>query len=277
MSDTPQNEEVVADEFIEQNDDIEINDSELESETSEHVQAESNEQVEVEVDEAELAKQKANEAFSKQYGQLKQAERERDALKAKQEEFERQERARQEALIGNIPPMPDAFDDDYDEKVKLRDAALDARARFNERNQFAQQQQQQQKQIAEQAKQEQLTKSMASYSSKAIELGIKPEELQAAGSKVATYGLSDDLVIHILNDSEGALITKHLAANPHDGYELVNMSPYSAGIFLGEIKAKASSLKPKTSGAPAPAKRLSGQGANPELGKYKYLDGATFE
>lgn len=269
MSDTPQNDEVINEEV---NTEAEINDSVLESDTSDQVQDESNEQV----DEVELAKQKANEAFNKQYGQLKQAERERDALKAKQEEFERAERERQAAAIGDIPPMPDAFDDDYEIKVKQRDEALIAQANYNAQNQTYLQQQQFQQQQEAQAKQQKIQESMVSYSNKATELGIKQEELQAAASTVANYGLSDDLVMHILADSDGPLITKHLAANPQEGYQLASMSPYAVGSFLDGIKAKASVLKPKTSSAPKPVNNLQGNGVDPELGRYKNIKGATF-
>ena len=61
MSDTPQNDEVV-----------ETNDSIPASDTGEQVQAESEV---VQVDEVAEAKQKANDAFNKQYGEKKQLER----------------------------------------------------------------------------------------------------------------------------------------------------------------------------------------------------------
>ena len=89
--------------------------------------------------------------------------------------------------------------------------------------------------------------------------------------------LSDDLVMHILADNDGPLITKHLAANPQDGYELASMSPYSVGQFLDGIKTKASALKPKTSSTPAPATNLQGNGVDPEAGKYSHIKGAKFE
>jgi hypothetical protein len=82
--------------------------------------------------------------------------------------------------------------------------------------------------------------------------------------------------MHILGDSDGPLITKHLAANPQDGYDLASMSPYSVGQFLDGIKTKASALKPKTSNAPSPATNLQGNGVDPELGKYKNLKGTKF-
>jgi hypothetical protein len=270
MSDTPQNDSVGS-EVIEQQ--VEINDSILASETGEQVQAESNGQV----DEAELAKQKSNEAFNKQYGQLKQAERDNAASAARIAELEKADRERQAAAVGEIPPMPDAFDDDFDAKIKQRDEAIIAQANFNNSNQIYLQQQQNQQQLAQQQKQEQIQQSMQSYSSKALELGIKQDELQAAGSAVAQYGLSDDLVMHILGDADGPLITKHLAANPQEGFELAQMSPFAVGSKLDSIRAKAAALKPKQSNTPDPATNLQGNGADPEAGKYKHIKGAKFE
>lgn len=233
------------------------------------------------VDEDVEAKIANNEAIqkriNKEHFEKQQAKREAAEYKQKLEAYEEQQREQMAAQVGNIPPMPDAFDDDYEEKVKKRDEALVAQANFNAQNQAYLQQQQFNQQQEAQAKAEKLQKSMVSYSSKATELGIKQEELQAAGNTVAQYGLSDDLVMYILADSDGPLITKHLAANPQEGFELANMSPYGVGQFLDGIKQKASALKPKTSKAPKPATNLTGNGVDAEAGKYKNLSGTKYE
>ena len=173
MSD-PQNDSVES-EIIEQPV-IETNDSVPHSEGGEQVQAESD----VQVDEVELAKQKANEAFNKQYGEKKQLERDLAAQAAKVAQFEQAERERQAAQVGNIPEMPDAFDDDYEAKVKARDEAIIANTNYHAQNQAYLQQEQFNQQQAAQAKQVKVQESMASYSQKATELGIKQEELQSA-------------------------------------------------------------------------------------------------
>jgi len=270
MSDTPQNDDVVIEEG---NAVIEINDSVLESDTSNQVQDESNEQV----DEVKVAQDKANAAFNKQYGQLKQGERDLATANDQLAKFQQADRDRQAAQVGEIPAMPDAFDDDFDAKVKQRDDALIAQANFNAQNNAYLQQEQFSQQQAAQVKAAKVQESMASYSQKATELGIKQEELQAAGEQVATYNLSQDLVMHILADSDGPLITKHLAANPQDGYQLASMSPFAVGQFLDNIKTKASALKPKTSNAPAPGTNLNGQGVNLEDSQYKYIGGSTID
>ena len=83
--------------------------------------------------------------------------------------------------------------------------------------------------------------------------------------------------MHILQDTDGPLITKHLAANPQDGYQLASMSPYSVGQFLDGIKTKASALKPRTSNAPEPASKVSGSAVDPNANRFPLTKGATFE
>ena len=269
MSDTLQN-----DDYVEEvSETVEINDSNPDSGTGEQVQAESTEQV----DEVAAAKQKANEAFNKQYGEKKQLERDLEQQKQRIAQFEQAERDNLAAQVGTVPDMPDAFDDDYDAKLRVRDEAIRANERYNAQNQMHQQQQQHTQQQAAQARQQEVNDSMIAYSNKAVDFGINQNELQAAGNAVAGYGLSEDLIFHILKDSDGPLITKHLAANPQDGYQLATMSPYEVGSFLGDVKKRASALKPKKSSAPNPATNLQGNGADPDAGKYKYSDGATFE
>ena len=270
MSETPQSDSVESEVTDQQ---VEINDSVVESDTTSQVQDESKEQV----DEVQLAKDKANDAFNKQYGQLKQAERDRDANQAKLAEFEKTERERQAAAVGTLPEILDPLDDGYEESLERYKQAVNAQANYNaSNNAYLDNQKLQQQQVA-QAKQVKQNKAMAAYATKATELGIKQEELTAAAGIVSNYGLSDDLVMHILGDSDGPLITKHLAANPHDGYQLAQMSPFEVGSFLTNIKTKASALKPKTSNTPDPATNLQGNGVDPEMGKYAHIKGAKFE
>lgn len=229
------------------------------------------------VDEEAKKQESIQKVINEKTFKAKQAEREANELREKLEKIEAEKREQMAQQVGDIPPMPDAFDDDFDKKVKARDEALLKKAQFDSQQLLYQQQQQQLQQQKELAKQAEIQKAATSYASKATELGIKQEELQVAANTVATYGLNDDLVVHILNDPDGPLITQHLAANAQDGIDLASMNPYEVGAFLNEIKQKASALKPKTSNAPAPATKIDGKGADPELGKYKNLGGVKFE
>ena len=229
------------------------------------------------VDEEAKKQEAIQKVINEKTFKAKQAEREAQEYKAKLDAYEAEQRKQMERQVTNIPEMPDPFDEEFDDKIRARDDALFKKAQFEAQNNHYLQQQQLQQQQEAQAKAEKLQKSMVDYSTRAQELGIKQEELQAAGNTVAQYGLSDDLVMYILSDSDGPLITKHLAANPQEGFELANMSPYGVGQFLDGIKQKASALKPKTSKAPKPATNLSGNGVDADAGKYKNLSGTKYE
>lgn len=266
MSETPQNDETTIELDSAA---VEINDSVPHSESGEQVQAESD----VQVDEVALAKQKANEAFNKQYGEKKQLERDLAAERERLAKFEQAERERQAAQVNDLPEWPDEFDDDFEQKKADFLEAQRRQSDFNAEQRIYAEQQRLQQQQAAQAKQIKIQESMTNYSNKALELGIKQDELQAAGNTVANYGLSDDLVMHILADSEGPLITKHLAANPQDGYQLASMSPFEVGSFLDGVKSKASALKPKTSSAPPPPTNLQGNGVDTENAGMPHIAG----
>ena len=229
-----------------------------------------------EVDEEAVKQEAINKAINKSHFKQKQAERDLQAANNRIADFERGQREQMAAQVGDIPDMPDPFDDDFDNKVQARDEAIIAKTNFNYQNQAFQQQQQTQQQNEAQARQKEVQDSVIAYSNKATELGIKNEELQAAASTVAQYGLSDELTLHILADSDGPLITKYLAANSQDGIKLAQMSPYSVGSFLDGIKVKAGALKPKTSKTPNPTENLQGKG-HKSTDSYKNIGNAKFE
>ena len=265
-----QNEEVTIEE-----DSADIENQEIGSELA--ADSEAGHEDKPQVDEEAVKQEAIQKAINEKVFKQKQAERERDQYKAQLEEYERKQREEQAKLYQSVPPMPDSFDDDFDLKIAERDRVIAQKAQYDwEQQSFAKQQQSQHEQ-AQRAKAEEIHAKAATYNTRSTELGIKQEELQAAGNKVAQYGLTDDLVLHILSENDGPLITKYLAANPNDGYELANMSPYKQGVFLNEIKAKAAALKPKTTNTPNPATNLQGNGADPELGKYKHIKGVKYE
>lgn len=224
------------------------------------------------------AKQEAiNKAINKKHFEAQQAKRERDELARKLAEYEEKQREMEAAKYDNIPPIPDAFDDDYEAKMAERDKALLAQAQFRAQQEAYNRQQEQLRQQQEAQKYQEFNEQVTKYGMRAKELGIPQEELQAAANTVGTLGLSDDLVRHIIADKDGPLIVRYLAANQADGIDLAQANPYSAGAKLIEIKQKASSLKPKKTGAPPPPTDISGKGAPKDLNKYPHIKGVKFE
>jgi len=273
MSEAPQNETNDAPEDVELSS-FETNDSVVESETTTQVEGESNQQV----DEVEIAKQKANDAFNKQYGEKKQLERE---LKVQQEEnarFQEAERARQAALVGNIPDMPDPYDDDFDEKSRERDAAIIAKANFDAQNQNYQAQLQQQQQQTAQAQQAKAQELQTAFTANAKKVGATDDEFNSVIKTLNVGGITREAADAIMSLGEdGYFIAKHLAANPAEAHEFNTMNPILAGAKLVELRQKAGALKPRISNTPNPGDNLQGRGADPDAGQYKYIGGSSID
>lgn len=226
------------------------------------------------VDEEAKRQQATQEVINKKTFETKQAQRDLQAANDQLRVLQDADLARKAAAVAEIPPLPDQYDDDFIGKMADRDAAILAQADFNSTKAASEREQQLQQQQTQQLQREQVQKSAISYNARATELGIDQAELQAAGTAVVQYGLSDDLAMHILSDPDGPLITKHLAANPQEGFELASMSPFAVGTYLDGIRAKAEALKPKTSSAPAPADTLQGNGVGEQ--KHPALDGVIY-
>jgi hypothetical protein len=271
MSDTPQSDEVINEEV---NAEVATNDSVLESDTSNQVQDESNEQV----DEVELAKQKANEAFNKQYGEKKQLERELAAQREENAKFQQAERERQAAQVGNLPEFPDEFDDNFEEKKVAYVNALQEQANFNAQNSIYTQQQEAVQLQQQQAAQAEAMQLQNDFVSKSKAAGASDQEFNNIVNTLNNGGMTQQGAKAIMSLGEdGYFIAKHLAANVMEASEFNSLDPIQQGMKLVELKQKASALKPKTSNAPEPATNLQGNGVDPEMGKYPLIKGAKFE
>ena len=270
MSDTPQNDDVVIEE---DNTVIETNDSVLESDTSNQVQDESNEQV----DEVKVAQDKANLAFSKQYGEKKQLERDVASRDAELESFRKSERERQAAVVGNLPDFPDEFEDNFEEKKANYLQAVQTKANFDaQNNAYVQQQQFNQQQTAQAAQQKQ-AELANSFTANAEKAGATKEELYTVVTTLNNGGMTGDIGSAIMSDPDGYFIAKHLAANPMEAHELNTMNPILAGAKFAELRQKASALKPKTSSTPTPVDNLQGVTSDFEGKQYKYISGSDIE
>ena len=220
---------------------------------------------------------KRQAAFNKQYGEKKQAERERDAYKAKIAELEQ---AKQPEPLQEVGSIPSEYDYDTDEEYKTAINKYNTNLRADERYQWEQEQHQkyarQQQQVEQQKQQEKFNTDIQAYTKSAKDLGINGQELQDAANSVNSYGMTEEISLAILGKKDGPLITKYLAANPHEVGRLISMPLMSAGEYLATIESKAAALKPKTSSTPKPTTDISGSGGEPDR-QSPLLKGATFE
>ena len=221
----------------------------------------------------------AQDAVNKRIGELtfkaKQEEREKQELQRQLDEIKAQQTQEIEPIV---PPIPDYLDDDYEEKVQIRDEKIRERAAWEAKKHNEQQLMLQQQQEAQRAQLEELNKKASSYKDNATQLGIDANELKQCGEITAAYGLRNDLVMGILGDAEGPLITKALAANPAEIEKLNTMDAWSAVNYINStIRPKAQQLKPRQTQAAKPATDLGGGISDPDAGRYPHLGNATIE
>lgn len=173
-----------------------------------------------------------------------------------------------------VPEIPDPYDDDFEEKVKVRDKAISEAAAFDEREKHTKEQSDETEQGELKRAEEAYQGKIDVYAQRATQLGVSKLELRQAAKDVATYGINGQLIDFIIEQDQGPLITLYLGKNPLELDNLRQMDPLSAAIYINtEIKPKAAVLKKNITSAPDPAETLKGTGVSTERGPK----GATYE
>lgn len=187
------------------------------------------------------------------------AERERDALRA---ELEAAHAKMPQETRPDVPEVPDPFDDDFETKVKERDQAITRAAAFDANATLLEQQQQQQLQNQQQQQIVELQQKADTYKTRAAEFGLKQEDLQQAAQNVAT-SLNPQLVGYLLDDADGPLITQYLGNNVLALEKVRNMPVLQAATHIATVVRAEAQATRKPSQAPRPADVLSGNGQLP--------------
>jgi len=219
----------------------------------------------------------AQKAINKQHAKFREQERRADGLD-KQLAEANEKLAAVEAEKGDvtIPPIPDPFDENYEDKIKARDDAIKHKATQDAQNKSSVEKQNADIEAAKEKDGQRIKTLTENYDSQIVKLGLNAEDVQRAGNTVIEYGIYSDVVEHILQQEDGPLITQYLAANPIVLDELRNLTPIQAALKVNsDIREAASLLRPQASNAPDPAETLTGRGAG-EV-KSPLISGATFE
>jgi len=228
-----------------------------------------------EADEHRINQEKVQRVINEKHRLMREAQEENERLRRQLEQLNAQTQDKAPDLL---PEPKDPFADDYDEQMKAYVESVQRRAEWEADNKQRQQAKARQEEELQRAQVEQVRSQMESYTAKAKSYGITNEELQSAANIVGQSGLSDDIALAILADEEGPLITKYLAANQLEAYEIAQMAPIQAAQYLErKVRPKLAALKPKQSSAPKPPTRTKQVVGDAELGKYKHLGGAKFE
>lgn len=192
-----------------------------------------------------------------------------DQLKAKLEERDK----KSEDI--NVPPMPDPYDDDYADKIKAREAALQQAAVLKAKKDFLEEQN-------KKAFLDKITKQNAEIQKQVDEMyanaekhGISKEALQNADAKVANFIKDQSLARFILGQKDAALVINYLSNSATELEKLSSMDPLNASVYIAtEISQKAVKSKPKLTKTPDPIDIPKGSAAPKE---DAYLKGVSFE
>lgn len=216
-------------------------------------------------------------AINKQHARYREEERKRiesdERARVAEEKLAAFEAEKGEVII---PPVPDPYDDDFEEQVRARDEAITRKATQDAQQQNVIEQQNANMEAAALTEQQRVNGLINDYDKRSVQLGLTVEDVRNAGNKVIDYGISSELAEFIMQRDDGPLITKYLADNPILVDELRNSPLTTAAIRVdSEIKLAASSMKPQASSAPDPAETLSGRGAGEKVSPF--IADATFE
>jgi len=216
-------------------------------------------------------KENVQKVIDRKHREKMEAERRAEAAEARLREFE----SKQQQYEPEVPQLSDFPDS---EEVAEYNEKLRARIRWETEQSYHQQEYQRRQQEAASTMQAEFAKKGETYTERAKSLGVSSKELAAAGATVASYNLSEDIVMGILDDKEGALITTYLANNPLDIENLKSLSPYKAALYMEtNIRPKLAARRPKKTNAPAPATRVEGKATDPDSKRYTQIKGAKFE
>ena len=175
-----------------------------------------------------------------------------------------------------IPPIPDRYSDTFDADVATRDEKIAAKAKqdaVDTRQTEARKEKDEARLAGEEAA---IKEKIAGFDANMVKHGLDPAASIKAGHTVADCGISENFEDILLEDPDGPLFVMYLADNLVELEEMNKMSNLQLVNHLnGDIRAKASLLKPQTSTAPDPPITPKGGGA-PEL-KEPWEKGAVYD
>lgn len=189
---------------------------------------------------------------------LREAKREAAEERQLREELQRRLNQYETPVRPDIPPPPDPYDDDYQQKIQQRDALIARAAQFDAQQQLQYQYQQQLAQQQEVERTKALTQAGDTYVSRAEKLGIDLQELNNA-ARMAAQLLPQRTRERLLYDDQGPAVTAYLGRNMVEMDKIANMQPEDAAIYIENvIKPKARPKPPRLT--PNPSEKLSGAG-----------------
>ena len=219
----------------------------------------------------------ANKAFIKNKQKLNEERAEKQRLAKEKADLEAELAKFKNTGRPNIPEIPDPYDDDYEDKVKIRDEAIASAAAYDLNKANIEKEHQTQAELAAKNAQEADQKLLNDYAENVKNAGIDDAEMIKRETVVASYIQDRELSRHIMSLEDAPHIVSFLAANPTEAEKLSNMNPINAGVYIAtNVLPNAQKLKPETTKTPEPLDIPSGKGAKTPDPNDKYMSGGEF-
>lgn len=220
----------------------------------------------------EAVNKRINEITGEKYEERRKREKLQEELEALKAQVKAKS-SKEEDI--EIPPLPDYYDDNYEQKIKERDDIIqklaDRKAEKNWRKK------QQEEKYAEQLEilRKKTAEKIQAMQDKAKKYGINEDELRDADVKVGNFIKNPDLARFIIGQSESPLIMKYLSSDYTELEKLSQMDPLDASVYIAtEITSKALKLRPGVTKTPDPVDIPKGKS---KIEKDPFLKGAVFE
>lgn len=223
--------------------------------------------------------EKMNHAFKEK--QRKLAEKTAENTRLQQERDDANAKIAELTKVSRpeIPPVPDVYDPDYDQKLIDRDAKIVAQGNFDANLKY-------QEDVAIKNQQDfidnriiEIDKSKKSFREGATTLGIDHKDLDVAEAYVATVltTANAQTAEFVLNRSEdGPAIVMYLSENPAELEKVAGMTPMQAAVYItNDVAPKVAGSNNKPDDPPEPVETFNGKKSVER--EDSHLKGCTFE
>lgn len=216
--------------------------------------------------------------INKIHREKKEAEERAEAERKKREELEAELQKYQKTEIPDIPEIPDAFDPDFDDKMKQRDEIIKKHAEKSSQEQALAAQKAAEVTAANEAHRKTVEGYVKAFDARIDELKLDKESLAKAEEIVAKYiGHQPGVAEFLISDNvNGPLNVQYLSQNLEELEKISKMSPTHAAAYIATAVTSASQdLKPKQTKAPEPP--YDPEGNRRKTDTHPAFNGAKFE
>lgn len=219
----------------------------------------------------EAIEKRINKLTFEKHEERRKREQMEESFKRLKAELEKQKSAQQDI---EVPPMPDLYDDDFEQKLKIREEALSKAAAAQARKQFLEEQHQKELHRKAQEENAKISRQVDEMYKNAKDHGISKEELEGYDQTVSGFIANQNLARFILAQKDSALIVKYLAHSPQEMEQIRGMDDLNASVLIAtRIAQEASKLKPGVTRTPAPVD-IPEKSSSPQS---EFLKGVIFE